>query len=580
MSFHNRTRYETTIPAPGVQMGIPVAVNPAILASNANLARVINAASKQGGEGKSADDPSTTSSAHDRMAWRTFLMEAVLGGTETMRAAGKVLMPMYTGEKQGDWQTRLGQAVLFNYTERTASDLSGRLFKTPPKVPSLEEGLPADLVLHVDDVDGEGTAIIRFMQHWFKRGLELGLMPVIVDTPRNATAADRKTPTWSIIHPDNILFAHQKQLEDGTIIVDHLRVLECSTEMDGFREVEVRRIRVYEVGRIRVYKEDKEKLKGRESPWVLEDEWGTDWDRVPLVVFYSNRIGFMEAVPPLQDLAYLNTRHWQSYSDQASILTIARFPILVATGTSSGTKGAQTLSPRKMFRIPDANGKLQYVEHTGQAINAGKDDLEMLEHMMSNYGSEFLKSRPGSTAATSRALDSAESTSLLHSIANDFEDSVHELLVMTTRAFKSFDATAKVPRIEFTVDLSISQSDSTELSTLDLARRRHDISRKAYLNELARRDILADTFNPDNDFKQMKEELVVERELGLLKQENQDAIPNAENSLSRAASGKSSRGKPDNGRASTGEEDEEKDEQIQGSNLTPGTVFYASLGYK
>lgn len=555
-------RYLTTVPAPGVQMGTPVAVNPHILASNANLVRVFNEGNKPKGQDKSANHPGVTSAAHDRMVWRTFLMEALLGGTETMRAAGKILLPMYSGEKQKDWQVRLQQAVLFNYAERTASDLSGRLFKTPPKTPVVEDGLRPELVNHLDDVDGEGTGITEFMQHWFKRGLELGLFHVLVTTPKRdtTTAIDRKTPTWSFIHPDNVLFAHQTTLDDGTVIIDHLRILEVSTEMDGFREVTVRRIRVYEPGSITVYKEDPEKKE--EEKWIREEVIKTDWDRVPLVTFYSNKIGFMEAIPPLQDLAYLNTRHWQSYSDQASILTIARFPILVSTGASN-SRGSQTIGPRKMFKIPDANGKLQYVEHTGQAIKAGTEDLEMLEHMMSNYGSEFLKSRPGSTAATSRALDSAESTSLLHSIANTFEDSVHELLVMTVRAFDDHKEGEKVPRVEFTVDLSMSQSDSTELTTLDLARRRHDISREAYLTELKRRDILSDTFEAKADWVQVQAELVIERKLGLLKVENQDGIPNADNLEERASSGKSSRGKPDNAKGTTGEEDGKKDAAVQ-----------------
>lgn len=562
MSYFNR-RYLGTLAAPGIDHGIPVAVNPSILASNIQLMRVMNELNQADGSSPSKDpsDPSITSDVHDRMLFRTFLMDALLGGTETMRAAGKTLLPMYTAEKQTDWQTRLSQAVLFNYTERTSSDLSGRLFKTPPKVPTIQEGMPPDLELHFKDVDGEQTGLLEFIRQWFRRGFDLGLYHVIVNTPKAGTtsAADRKTPTWSFIHPDNIIFAHQGKRPDGSKYIDHLRVMGCTKKMVGYTEVEVKTITVYEPNMISVFEyvpKARTKIK-----WMLVERFETDWDEVPLVTFYSNKIGFMEAIPPLQDLAFLNVRHWQSYSDQVNILTVARFPILAGSGIGSG-RGSTTIAPRKMFRIPDANGKLVYVEHTGAAINSGKDDLEMLEHMMSNYGSEFLKTRPGSTAATSRALDSAESTSTLNGMANAFEDAVHQLLVMTMKSFERFKPEDVVPRIEFVVDLSISQSDSTELSTLDLARRRRDISRKAYLKELARRDILADTFNEDDDWKQVQEEVEIEKEMGLLKDENQDAIPTAQNAQKRAASGKSARGKPVNGKSGTGEGDPSKDQTL------------------
>lgn len=561
-----RNRFENVVPMPGIEGGIPVAVNPHILASNMQLMRVMNEASKGAStqEDKANNDPSITSQAHDRMLWRTFLMEAVLGGTETMRAAGKTLLPMYTAEKQSDWQTRLSQAVLFNYTERTSADLTGRLFKTPPKLPEVEDGLDPIMVPHFQNVDGAGMGIVEFMFEWFGKGFDLGLYHVMVNTPRAgaASAADRKTPTWSFVHPDNLLFAHETKLPDGTTILDHVRILETSTEMQGFKEVTVRRIRVVEVGMTRVYRENP-KARGKEPKWIIEESFMTEWDRVPLLTFYGGtKIGFMEAMPALQDLAYLNVRHWQSYSDQANILTVARFPILSASGVNS-SRGSKTIGPKKLFRIPDANGKLQYVEHTGAAIKSGQDDLEMLEGMMGNYGSEFLKGGKGTnTAATTRALDSSESTSSLVATANTFEDAMHELLVMTMRAFESFDENKEVPRVEFVVDLSISAIDSTELTTLDLARRRKDISRKSFLQELSRRDIMSDTFDPEADFKQLEQEIAKEKEMGIFKVENEFAIPNADNVQERAQSGESSRGKPDNGQGDTGEGDGKKDKTL------------------
>jgi hypothetical protein len=154
---------------------------------------------------------------------------------------------------------------------------------------------------------------------------------------------------------------------------------------------------------------------------------------------------------------------------------------------------------------------------------------------------------------------------MLNAIAASFEDAVHELLVMTMRAQKDFSDTTEVPRVEFVVDLSMSQTDSTELTTLDLARRRFDISRKQFMGELSRRDILSDTYNADEDWIQIQKELKEEMALGIFvpkERENSNATPELNNAASRAAEGKSTRGKSDNGQANTGEGDDSKDEQV------------------
>lgn len=559
-------QFQNTVAAPGVNTGtaaIPVAVNPAILSSNIQLARVMQGVGNE--QQKENNDPSVTSPEYDRMIFRTFLMEAILGGTETMRAAGKMLLPMYTGEKQADWQTRLSQAVLYNYTERTSSDLSNRLFKTPPKVPEKEDGAPEQLLTIMQDTDGEGKGIEEFLRYWFRRGFELGMFHVLVTTPQKEDKTGRDVPTWSFIHPDNLIFAQQDTRPDGTKYISHARILGSEESLDGFVRVSRRTITVIEPGVIRVYVENLDP-KSQER-WVIQSEVETDWDEVPLVTFYSNRTGFMEALPVLQDLAFLNVRHWQSYSDQVNILTVARFPILAAMGTT-GTRGSTTISPKKLFKIPDPQGDLKYVEHTGAAIKAGADDLEQLEAMMANYGSEFLKSGAKNQPATARALDSAESTSMLTGIAVMYEDAVHELFTMTMKAFES--TTDKdledIPRVEFIVDLTISQTDSTELTTLDLARRRRDISNKGYMQELSRRDILADTFDFEDDQKQLEKEIVREKELGIFvpNDKNPNSVPSVENREERAASGESSRGAPDNGSDDTGEGDDQKDKTIAG----------------
>jgi hypothetical protein len=51
-------------------------------------------------------------------------------------------------------------------------------------------------------------------------------------------------------------------------------------------------------------------------------------DYIPFVPLYGTRLAFMMGISPLRDVAYLNVKHWQSQSDQDTILHVARVPIL------------------------------------------------------------------------------------------------------------------------------------------------------------------------------------------------------------------------------------------------------------
>src|SRR5690606_14578341 len=109
----------------------------------------------------------------------------------------------------------------------------------------------------------------------------------------------------------------------------------------------------------------------------------------------------------------------------------SRFPILACSGASGEDSDPVVVGPNKVLYNPDPQGRFYYVEHTGQAIAAGRTDLQDLEQQMASYGAEFLKRRPGNQTATARALDSAEASSDLQAMVGLFEDAVAHALDIT-----------------------------------------------------------------------------------------------------------------------------------------------------
>lgn len=458
---------------------------------------------------KDPKSPATTSGAYDLMFPRWRLIETLLGGTEAMREAGELYLPRHQEETDKGYQERLASAVLLNMVERTLDTLSGKPFSEPIR---LNEDVPQVIKeIILPDVDLQGNNLDVFARQWFREGLAKAFCHVLVDTPRPAPREDGKPrtleddrreglrPYWVLIKPENLIFA-RAEVVNGVEVLQHLRIVEHYAEQDGFAEVYRRRIRVLEPGLVQLW-EPAEKQK---EEWVLVEEWETGLNYIPLVTFYASRQGFMLGKPPLLDLAHLNVAHWQSASDQRHILTVSRFPILACSGATGEDSDPVVVGPNKVLYNPDPAGRFYYVEHTGQAIAAGRADLQDLEEQMANYGAEFLKRRPGNQTATARALDSAEAVSSLSAMVGVFEDALAQALDITADWLRLGQGGGTV---ELVKDYKLEETDTSGLQALQAARERRDISRKTYLNALRLRGVLPEDFDAEEDWEELMEEV-------------------------------------------------------------------------
>lgn len=459
------------------------------------------------------NDVSSVSMAYATMLPRWNRMNALLGGTASMREAGKAYLPMHDHESKASYETRLSTAVLLNYTDFTLGNLVGKAFRNPPTLDG--EANPA-LVDFIEDVDGAGTGLAVFARQWFRDGLAKAFSHVLVDytavQPKDDGSTRTKAdddkegvrPYWVLVSPENLIFAHS-DLIDGREVYTHVRIRETAVERVGFAEVVKERIRVLEPGVFQLWEKD-QTVRGR-NKWKLIQEGTTTLSYIPLVTFYTAKEGPCEAKPVLEDLAHLNVLHWQSSSDQRNILTVARFPILAVSGApaeDSDTADPLKIGPRQFLSTTDPQGKFYYLEHTGAAIGAGRQDLLDLEEQMSMYGADFLKQRPGSVTATGKALDSSQSISPLQAMGVDFKDALELALVYTADWLGLGDEPDCAVLFEVAGDAGL--GDGKDLDVLDKARSRKDISRVAYIAELKRRSVLDEDYDPEEDEELIEKE--------------------------------------------------------------------------
>ena len=456
------------------------------------------------------NDPSNKSLAWEEMIPKWTMIEAILRGTSAMREAATLYMPQHEEESTVNYKERLNTTTLFNMLDLTLNAWVGKPFSDPIKI---NDDVPPKIVELLEDIDLQGNDINVFARNLFKEGLAKGLVHVLIDMPVLEELAegevrtladdlkDGRRPYWCMLKPENLIFASAENI-NGQLVLDHIRFKRFSTRRIGFLEEPVLQIVVMEPGFFQVFEFEEPKDKRRKPEWVLKETGFTGLDVIPLVTFYAEQDGFMTSKPPTEDLAFLNVRHWQSTSDQNNILTVARFPMLAVSGATDEKGEVMKIGPRQMLGTKDTQGRFYYVEHSGKAIAAGKEDLEVLEQQMAAYGAEFLRNKPGGLTATARALDSAEATSPLRDATVRFIDAVNTMLDITAKWL----SLKKGGTVELPLDFGPEEIENADMLTLFSARKNRDISRETFLRELMRRGALQDDFDLDKNIKQLKDE--------------------------------------------------------------------------
>lgn len=426
------------------------------------------------------------------------MIDALLDGTPSMRSGGETYLPRFASEERSNWERRLNCAVLLNYFRKTVEGYTGKPFGKPLEIP---EELPESLKPVLEDVDGNGTNFDMFAQRGFEKGVAKGIIHALIDFP-TATAEDTaedeqaKQPIVTLIEPERLIGARC----DAEGELTQVRIYECTMEPDGaFGEKKIERVRVIERDKFQVWKREAKR-------WTIESEGVNTLGEIPLATFNADPEGFMCARPPLLDLAYKNVEHWQSSSDQRNVLSIARFPILVGTGVNPSDP--LTIGPNSYFGMREPSADLKFVEHSGAAISAGRQDLEDLKAEMAILGlTLLLPQQSGAPTATAKAMDGVESVTELQRLVMTYENFLNEVNYWLARwQDVPEEEAADLPKIRINQDYAKLLNMDAGVNALLTARAGKDISRDALIDALKRRNMLPADFDKKKNDEALKEE--------------------------------------------------------------------------
>ena len=410
-------------------------------------------------------------------AWRQMeeelrLIHDLIGGTATMRRAGARWLPREDGESWSAWRARLHRSVLFNGVGRLVQVLSGNPFRKDIMLQDAHESLQK--IAH--NMDGHNMSLTAFLRHLLYAMLCDGMVHIQIESPKSGGQ-----PYFIIRRAQDVIGA----VSDAAGGLGEVRMQDSLIRKTGrYQEAVLNRIHLYSDTHWELWHEQ-DAAKGK---WHKADEGTHDLGQVPLVPIIANPTGFMTARPPLIDMAWLNLAHWQSASDQRHILHVARVPILFGRGLQMAERGLE-IGPNRLILSDDPTSDLRFVEHSGAAIAAGRQDLLDLEDRMAVMGLDMITRRSGGMTATARAIDSAQSHAALDAILTALQSGMIAAFALAAR-WMGLPASS-VGSLSLTSQRPLWGDFEQQAAWLLQARQSGELSQDQFLAEARRRGLLA-----------------------------------------------------------------------------------------
>lgn len=437
-----------------------------------------------------ATNPNTRSLQWTAMKDKWWLYNTCMAGTPAMRDASTALLPRHEGESQTRYNDRLQSAVFTNFVRLTVEFLVGKPFSEAAK---FRENTPDSLKALESDIDGQGNDLTTVCMDFFAKGFGKAWSWVFVDFPETdgpqtlAQVQEKNLrPYWCVLPPDNVI-ADRGEIIEGHWAWTHVRIFDTVVEYNGFEEATQNYIRYYQLVNIELDPDKKPVYRAQVTVYKQKDKNKDEWivitpaklmsvPRIPLVKFMSNPEGDML----LEDLLWLNVKHWQSNADQDSCLVMARFPILAGAGVDDEKQ--YVIGPYELLRSADPQSKFYYVENSGSAIGIGDKDIQSLEDRMSMYGAQMLKKRPDRETATSRIVDETQNMAPLQIIVLQFMSALETLCDITLMWLED-DAynDDQTYGIDINLDFALSEENQKQMKFMETARGQGDVSRKQFL---------------------------------------------------------------------------------------------------
>ena len=421
------------------------------------------------------------------------LIENLIGGTYEMRLKHRRYLPQEPREIDESYDNRLARSVCPPYYQRLERMLAGMLTRKPVRLNDISDTIRENLF----DVDLQGNDLNIWTYETARKMIRYGHVGVLVDAPAEANGR----PYWVTYTPREIL-GWRTELIDGVQKFTQLRLLEKVIEPDGdYGEVQVEQVRVLTPGAFEIHR------KNEDGDFTVYDEGTTTLNEIPFSVGYANRVNLMESRPPMEDIAELNLKYYQTQSDLYNQLHISAVPMLAFYGFPQSAEEVSA-GPGEAIAFP-AEGRAEYIESKGTSYDAQFKSLEKIESQINELGlAAVLGQKLSAETAEAKRIDRSQGDSTMQVVAQQTQDMIDNCLIFHAKYLSDNNSGSCFVNRDFLA----SRLEPQEIGSLRELFQTGVITQETLLKQLHEGEVLGDEFDVEEELEATQQANLIEME--------------------------------------------------------------------
>lgn len=338
-------------------------------------------------------------------------------GERVIKDAGTTYLPKLDAMADDEYAAYLSRATYYNFTGRTAGALTGAIFRRR----EIFDDMPDELVPKLTNFSRKGQSFSIFAEHVADEITKVGRCGVLVELPEVASTSPRP---YAVSYPAETILDWETQEIDGRdqlirVVLWELRLVRDTISyqqkyINQYRELSLefdaeRGQRVYVQ---KLYAHPTESVEALIDAHLVERiiplNRGNPLTYIPFRVFGSFQSTLEVEKPPLEDIAFLNLSHYQSYAHLEHGRFFAGFPIYYAESPQgSEGDGDFVIGAAKVWVCPSGS-KPGILELNGQGLKFLADALDQKESQASALGGRMMGVRTTAVAESDNMLRLSE----------------------------------------------------------------------------------------------------------------------------------------------------------------------------
>ncbi len=257
-------------------------------------------------------------------------------------------------------------------------------------------------------------------------------------------------------------------------------------------EKEVEQIRVLTPGAFEIHQRNKQ------GEFEVVDQGSTSLSEIPFSVAYSNRVGLLQSLPPLADIAELNLQHYQVQSDLSNQLHISSVPMLAIFGMPQSAEEISA-GPGEALALPSpADCDAKYIEPTGNSYEAQFKQLDRIAEQINALGlASILGSKLSAETAEAKRIDRSQGDSTMMVVAQQMQDLIDNCLRFQAEYMQERTAGSSLVNRDF---MGV-RLDPQEIQALLQLYTAGTITQETLLLQLEAGEVLGDDFDVEQEIE-------------------------------------------------------------------------------